>query len=235
MGRWLHSGSSNMAVLEVPLFSGFRADIESLEQVRGWDGSAGLGCGSLTGRGSLRGHWTSGHRWKDPIKTGKGEEEISLVKKSLKGVNRRSEQAEQTQAGQAKVFLSQCTVINWDPLEKLKCKCALTGAVYGCLVGCVISNIWIPFLWRLCVLEFFALFFFFSPSLWENIAFPAAKLRWTECASCPASPLGQMNCNLELCFMFVEALHSSQPITFCGTLHLLVGWMVQRFFFLRTV
>lgn len=43
MGRWLHSGSSNMAVLEVPLFSGFRADIESLEQVRdgmgdvGWD------------------------------------------------------------------------------------------------------------------------------------------------------------------------------------------------------
>lgn len=40
VGRWLHSGSSNMAVLEVPLFSGFRADIESLEQVRdgiGWD------------------------------------------------------------------------------------------------------------------------------------------------------------------------------------------------------
>uniref|UniRef100_A0A6I8P7H9 C3 and PZP like alpha-2-macroglobulin domain containing 8 n=2 Tax=Ornithorhynchus anatinus TaxID=9258 RepID=A0A6I8P7H9_ORNAN len=31
--RWLHSGSSNMAVLEVPLFSGFRADIESLEQL----------------------------------------------------------------------------------------------------------------------------------------------------------------------------------------------------------
>ncbi|KAI1230511.1 hypothetical protein IHE44_0009971 [Lamprotornis superbus] len=36
--RWLHSGSSNMAVLEVPLFSGFRADIESLEQVREGDG-----------------------------------------------------------------------------------------------------------------------------------------------------------------------------------------------------
>lgn len=58
MGRWLHSGSSNMAVLEVPLFSGFRADIESLEQVRDglgmgdWDG---MGWGSLTGRGSLRG------------------------------------------------------------------------------------------------------------------------------------------------------------------------------------
>ncbi|XP_074161873.1 C3 and PZP-like alpha-2-macroglobulin domain-containing protein 8 [Sminthopsis crassicaudata] len=31
--RWLHSGSSNMAVLEVPLFSGFRADLESLEQL----------------------------------------------------------------------------------------------------------------------------------------------------------------------------------------------------------
>ncbi|XP_058019201.1 C3 and PZP-like alpha-2-macroglobulin domain-containing protein 8 isoform X1 [Ahaetulla prasina] len=31
--RWLHSGSSNMAVLEVPLFSGFRADIESLEKL----------------------------------------------------------------------------------------------------------------------------------------------------------------------------------------------------------
>lgn len=34
IGRWLHTGSSNMAVLEVPLLSGFRADIESLEQVR---------------------------------------------------------------------------------------------------------------------------------------------------------------------------------------------------------
>ncbi|XP_073659112.1 C3 and PZP-like alpha-2-macroglobulin domain-containing protein 8 isoform X2 [Tursiops truncatus] len=31
--RWLHAGSSNMAVLEVPLLSGFRADIESLEQL----------------------------------------------------------------------------------------------------------------------------------------------------------------------------------------------------------
>ncbi|XP_048651313.1 C3 and PZP-like alpha-2-macroglobulin domain-containing protein 8, partial [Marmota marmota marmota] len=31
--RWLHTGSSNMAVLEVPLLSGFRADIESLEQL----------------------------------------------------------------------------------------------------------------------------------------------------------------------------------------------------------
>uniref|UniRef100_A0A4W3H8F4 Kazal-like domain-containing protein n=1 Tax=Callorhinchus milii TaxID=7868 RepID=A0A4W3H8F4_CALMI len=31
--RWLHSGSSNMAVLEVPLLSGFRAGVESLEQL----------------------------------------------------------------------------------------------------------------------------------------------------------------------------------------------------------
>ncbi|XP_007461165.1 PREDICTED: C3 and PZP-like alpha-2-macroglobulin domain-containing protein 8 [Lipotes vexillifer] len=31
--RWLHTGSSNMAVLEVPLLSGFRADVESLEQL----------------------------------------------------------------------------------------------------------------------------------------------------------------------------------------------------------
>ncbi|TRY62333.1 hypothetical protein DNTS_025869, partial [Danionella cerebrum] len=31
--RWLHAGSSNMAVLEVPLLSGFRADIESLERL----------------------------------------------------------------------------------------------------------------------------------------------------------------------------------------------------------
>ncbi|XP_069505312.1 C3 and PZP-like alpha-2-macroglobulin domain-containing protein 8 isoform X2 [Ambystoma mexicanum] len=31
--RWLHSGSSNMVVLEVPLLSGFRPDIESLEQL----------------------------------------------------------------------------------------------------------------------------------------------------------------------------------------------------------
>lgn len=59
MGRWLHSGSSNMAVLEVPLFSGFRADIESLEQVRCCNESArhdlGPGPGSLIGRDSLRG------------------------------------------------------------------------------------------------------------------------------------------------------------------------------------
>ncbi|XP_012664840.1 C3 and PZP-like alpha-2-macroglobulin domain-containing protein 8 [Otolemur garnettii] len=31
--RWLHVGSSNMAVLEVPLLSGFRVDTESLEQL----------------------------------------------------------------------------------------------------------------------------------------------------------------------------------------------------------
>ncbi|XP_034035690.1 C3 and PZP-like alpha-2-macroglobulin domain-containing protein 8 [Thalassophryne amazonica] len=31
--RWLHSGSSNMAVIEVPMLSGFRADIESLERL----------------------------------------------------------------------------------------------------------------------------------------------------------------------------------------------------------
>ncbi|XP_039723675.1 C3 and PZP-like alpha-2-macroglobulin domain-containing protein 8 isoform X2 [Pteropus medius] len=31
--RWLHAGSSNMAVLEVPLLSGFRVDMESLEQL----------------------------------------------------------------------------------------------------------------------------------------------------------------------------------------------------------
>uniref|UniRef100_A0A8B9H8M1 C3 and PZP like alpha-2-macroglobulin domain containing 8 n=2 Tax=Astyanax mexicanus TaxID=7994 RepID=A0A8B9H8M1_ASTMX len=31
--RWLHPGSSNMAVLEIPLLSGFRADVESLEKL----------------------------------------------------------------------------------------------------------------------------------------------------------------------------------------------------------
>ncbi|XP_043910701.1 C3 and PZP-like alpha-2-macroglobulin domain-containing protein 8 [Protopterus annectens] len=31
--RWLHSGSSNMAILEIPLLSGFRVDVESLEKV----------------------------------------------------------------------------------------------------------------------------------------------------------------------------------------------------------
>ncbi|CAN9500475.1 unnamed protein product [Ophioblennius macclurei] len=31
--RWLHSGSSNMAVIEVPMISGFRADVESLERL----------------------------------------------------------------------------------------------------------------------------------------------------------------------------------------------------------
>lgn len=63
-----------MAVLEVPLFSGFRADIESLEQVRGWGGMGwgwglgldgigmemGMGCGFLPGRGSLLGK-SGGH------------------------------------------------------------------------------------------------------------------------------------------------------------------------------
>lgn len=34
LSRWLHSGSSNMAVIEVPMISGFRADVESLERVR---------------------------------------------------------------------------------------------------------------------------------------------------------------------------------------------------------
>lgn len=47
-----------MAVLEVPLFSGFRADIESLEQVR-CNKSArhdlGPGSGALIGRDSLWG------------------------------------------------------------------------------------------------------------------------------------------------------------------------------------
>lgn len=33
LSRWLHSGSSNMAVIEVPMISGFRADVESLERV----------------------------------------------------------------------------------------------------------------------------------------------------------------------------------------------------------
>lgn len=33
VSRWLHSGSSNMAVIEVPMISGFRADVESLERV----------------------------------------------------------------------------------------------------------------------------------------------------------------------------------------------------------
>ena len=44
IGRWLHAGSSNMAVLEVPLLSGFRVDVESLEQVR-WHRWEGAGWG----------------------------------------------------------------------------------------------------------------------------------------------------------------------------------------------
>ncbi|XP_023619079.1 C3 and PZP-like alpha-2-macroglobulin domain-containing protein 8, partial [Myotis lucifugus] len=39
--RWLHAGSSNMAVLEVPLLSGLRADIESLEQPKAGLGATG--------------------------------------------------------------------------------------------------------------------------------------------------------------------------------------------------
>ncbi|XP_029905241.1 C3 and PZP-like alpha-2-macroglobulin domain-containing protein 8 [Myripristis murdjan] len=47
--RWLHSGSSNMAVLEFPLLSGFRADIESLERLL-MDKRVGLKRYELDGR-----------------------------------------------------------------------------------------------------------------------------------------------------------------------------------------
>lgn len=47
--RWLHSGSSNMAVIEVPMISGFRADIESLERVM-MDKRVGLKRYELNGR-----------------------------------------------------------------------------------------------------------------------------------------------------------------------------------------
>ena len=40
--RWLHSGSSNMAVIEVPMISGFRADVESLERVGNHMNTQGL-------------------------------------------------------------------------------------------------------------------------------------------------------------------------------------------------
>ncbi|KAM4629689.1 C3 and PZP-like alpha-2-macroglobulin domain-containing protein 8 isoform 2-T2 [Polymixia lowei] len=47
--RWLHSGSSNMAVLEVPMLSGFRADVESLERLL-MDKRVGLKRYELDGR-----------------------------------------------------------------------------------------------------------------------------------------------------------------------------------------
>ncbi|KAF3834852.1 hypothetical protein F7725_027410 [Dissostichus mawsoni] len=47
--RWLHSGSSNMAVIEVPMISGFRADIESLERLL-MDKRVGLKRYELSGR-----------------------------------------------------------------------------------------------------------------------------------------------------------------------------------------
>ncbi|XP_061594140.1 C3 and PZP-like alpha-2-macroglobulin domain-containing protein 8 [Cololabis saira] len=47
--RWLHSGSSNMAVIEVPMISGFRADVESLERVL-MDKRVGLKRYELSGR-----------------------------------------------------------------------------------------------------------------------------------------------------------------------------------------
>lgn len=77
-------------------------------------------------------------------------------------------------------------------------------------------------------------FFFSSPSLWENIVFLAAKLRWTECASCPASPPGQMNCNLELCFYicgsitFITTHYILWNIAFTGEV-----LMLQRFIFFK--
>ncbi|XP_053709629.1 C3 and PZP-like alpha-2-macroglobulin domain-containing protein 8 [Synchiropus splendidus] len=47
--RWLHSGSSNMAVIEVPMISGFRADVESLERLL-MDKRVGLKRYELSGR-----------------------------------------------------------------------------------------------------------------------------------------------------------------------------------------
>ncbi|XP_055020617.1 C3 and PZP-like alpha-2-macroglobulin domain-containing protein 8 isoform X1 [Boleophthalmus pectinirostris] len=47
--RWLHSGSSNMAVIEVPMLSGFRADVESLERLL-TDKRVGLKRYELSGR-----------------------------------------------------------------------------------------------------------------------------------------------------------------------------------------
>uniref|UniRef100_A0A3P9P539 C3 and PZP like alpha-2-macroglobulin domain containing 8 n=2 Tax=Poecilia reticulata TaxID=8081 RepID=A0A3P9P539_POERE len=47
--RWLHSGSSNMAVIEVPMISGFRADVESLERLM-MDKRVGLKRYELNGR-----------------------------------------------------------------------------------------------------------------------------------------------------------------------------------------
>ncbi|XP_077390785.1 C3 and PZP-like alpha-2-macroglobulin domain-containing protein 8 [Festucalex cinctus] len=47
--RWLHSGSSNMAVIEVPMISGFRADVESLEKLL-MDKRVGLKRYELSGR-----------------------------------------------------------------------------------------------------------------------------------------------------------------------------------------
>ncbi|MGH0168414.1 UNVERIFIED_CONTAM: hypothetical protein FKN15_054850 [Acipenser sinensis] len=59
--RWLHAGSSNMAVLEVPLLSGFRADLESLEKSEDDPTSEATGelfrhaglCSSLTPKAQL--------------------------------------------------------------------------------------------------------------------------------------------------------------------------------------
>ncbi|XP_029002338.1 C3 and PZP-like alpha-2-macroglobulin domain-containing protein 8 [Betta splendens] len=47
--RWLHSGSSNMAVIEVPMISGFQADVESVERVL-MDKRVGLKRYELSGR-----------------------------------------------------------------------------------------------------------------------------------------------------------------------------------------
>ncbi|KAL6107852.1 cpamd8 [Pungitius sinensis] len=47
--RWLHSGSSNMAVIDVPMISGFRADVESLERLL-MDKRVGLKRYELNGR-----------------------------------------------------------------------------------------------------------------------------------------------------------------------------------------
>ncbi|XP_072294012.1 C3 and PZP-like alpha-2-macroglobulin domain-containing protein 8 [Eucyclogobius newberryi] len=47
--RWLHSGSSNMAVVEVPMLSGFRADVESLERLL-MDKRVGLKRYEMSGR-----------------------------------------------------------------------------------------------------------------------------------------------------------------------------------------
>lgn len=109
-----------------------------------------------------------------------------------------------TERSQMKVYYwAQHTVIKWDPFGNGEVKMCSNRSCLWLLSGlCYLQHLDSISLEALC-LGIFCLFFFPSG---RTSCLLQSKLRWTECASYPASPLGETNCSLQLCFIFIEAL-----------------------------